>query len=239
MHIVEYNNSSDMIVEFQDNFKTKVHATYRDFKDGEVKNPYHSSVYGVGMIGVKYQSRIGKKNTKEYNTWLNVLKRCFDIKEKERNPTYKDVTCCNDWLCFENFYEWLHSQENFDKWYNGERWHIDKDIIIKGNKVYSPETCCLVPYIVNGLFAKSNAIRGNLPIGVSRFRDGFQAQCKDPLINGTRHLGLYSTPIQAFQAYKKCKEKIIKQVAELEYKVGNITKQCYESMMNYIVEIVD
>lgn len=238
MRITKYNNSSDMFVEFQDEYRAVVHAAYRDFKDGNVKNPYSPNVYG-GKIGIKYPSKLNGKMTKEYNVWIDMLQRCFRKEWKNKNPTYKDVTCCKEWLLYENFYEWLHSQENFDKWSSGEKWALDKDILIKGNKMYSPETCCLVPCIVNGLFTKSNAARGDLPIGVSRFRDRFQAQCKDPFINKTKHLGLYPTSMQAFQVYKEYKEKIIKQVAEIEYKAKNITKQCYESMMNYIVEITD
>lgn len=238
MRIVEYNNSSDMFVEFQDEHKAIVHAAYRDFKDGNIKNPYSPNVYG-GKIGIKYPSKNNGEMTKEYNTWIDMLQRCFDKEYKQKHPTYEDVTCCEEWLLFENFYEWLHSQENFEQWNSGKRWHIDKDIIVKNNKVYSAETCCLVPHIVNGLFAKSDAIRGDLPIGVSRFRDGFQAQCKNPFINGAKRLGLYSSPIQAFQAYKVYKEDLIKEVAKIEYSIKNINKLCYESMMSYVVEIDD
>lgn len=240
MRIVKYNNSSDMIVEFQDEYKAKVHAAYGDFKKGIVKNPYHKEAYGFGMIGIKYSSKVNGKLTKEYNTWLSLLQRCYDEKYKNKHPTYKNVTCCDEWLLYENFYEWLHSQENFDKWLNGKRWAVDKDILVKGNKVYSPETCCLVPHIVNGLFAKSDAKRGNLPIGVSKFRNGFQAQCKDPFAyNKRKHLGVYLTIEAAFYAYKQYKENVVRQVAHIEFDDGNITKQCYESMMNYEVEITD
>ena len=95
-----------------------------------------------------------------------MINRCFYEKIKEEHPTYKNVTCSEEWLLFENFYEWLHLQENFDKWYNEDKWCLDKDILVKGNKIYSPKTCCLVPQNVNTLFTKKNANRGKLPIGV-------------------------------------------------------------------------
>ena len=243
--IIEYNGANDMVVQFQDAYKEKVHTSYRHFLSGDVENPYYPSVYGVGILGAKYPAKINKKMTKEYDTWFQMIRRCFDKKVKDKQPTYKDVTCCEEWLLFENFYEWLHSQPNFDKWYRGrynkERWCLDKDILIKGNKVYSPETCCLVPNNVNVLFTNRKNYRGNLPIGVIRHGNKFCAKCMNPFTDNKsqEYLGDYSTPEEAFQAYKKYKESIIKQVAELEYSKGNITKQCYEAMMNYEVEFTD
>ena len=156
MRIVEYNNASDIIVEFQDEYKTRIHTRYSEFASGSIKNPYYKSVYGVGMVGEKYPIWIDNaKVCKEYNTWKNMLHRCFDSREKKKRPTYQDATCCKEWLLYENFYEWLHSQDNFDKWLIGNKWCLDKDILVKGNKTYSPETCCLVPNRINVLFTKS------------------------------------------------------------------------------------
>ena len=212
----------------------------RIFKWG-IKNPYHPEVYGVGIVGNKYQTTSNHKQTKDYEAWCNVLQRCFDkkIKEKKKYLTYQDVTCCTEWLLFDNFYEWIHSQDNYDKWLNGDKWAIDKDILIKGNKTYGSETCCLVPHNVNGLFLKSNATRGDLPIGVSIHGNGFQARCHNPIVNKEEYLGSYSTPSYAFLAYKKYKENLIKQIAQTEYNKGNITEECYNAMMNYQVEITD
>lgn len=239
MKIVEYKDSRNIIVEFQDRYKAKIHTAYDAFKRGVAKNPYHPSVYGVGMLGVKYPSKVNGKNTKEYITWQNMIKRSFSKKEKEEHPTYKDVTCCKEWLCFENFYEWLHSQKNFQKWFDGYRWDLDKDILIKGNKIYSPETCCLVPNNVNKLFVKRDNARGKMPIGVAKNREGFRAECKNPIKNKIDTSTTYPTIEQAFQEYKVIKENIIKQVAQEEYNKGNITKKCYDAMMKYKVEITD
>lgn len=239
MKIIVYNDANDMIVEFQDEHKAKVHTNYKSFKKGNVRNPFAISVFNVGIVGEKYPTKINRKHIKEYIAWSGMLERCFDKKYKEKRPTYKDVICCNEWLLFENFYEWLHNQENFDKWYNGERWHLDKDILAKGNKIYSPETCVLVPVNVNCLFAKNNTIRNNLPIGVRVSGNKFCAYCQNPFTNKCEYIGTYLTPEEAFQAYKIYKEDIIKRVAQEEYDKGNISKECYEAMMNYKVEITD
>lgn len=228
MKIIVYNNASDIIVEFQDEHKAKIKTEYQHYKSGKVKNPYLPSVFGIGMIGSKYPS-----NTKEYVLWKSMLNRCYYHKIIGKNPTYKDVKCCDEWLLYENFYEWLYSQENFNEWLTNEKWCLDKDIIIKGSKVYSPETCCLVPQYVNNIFVKNKKRRGKLPIGVTKSNDKFGAMFND------KYLGTFNTPEEAFLAYKNAKESYIKQVAQEEYYKWNIAKRCYEAMMNYEVEITD
>lgn len=242
MKIVEYFMASNIFVEFQDNYKAKVHADYKAFKNGGIKNPYYPEVYGHGMVGQKYKAYENGKDVKEYKIWHSMLQRCYDDTTKEKYHYYNNVLCCDDWLLYENFYEWLHKQENFEKWFNGKRWAIDKDILIKGNKIYSPEFCSLVPPNVNSLFTKRQSERGQYPIGVYYNKKEFtyKAQCNNPF-EGNKRIGLgsYKTPIEAFNAYKKYKEHIIKQVAITEYAQGNITERCYEAMMTYEVEITD
>lgn len=239
MRIVEYIDNRNIVVEFQDKYKARVSTSYGNFKRGIVRNPYYPTVCGVGISGNKYQIVENKRPTREYNAWLRMLNRCFDKSVKAKQPTYKDVSICEEWLLFENFYEWLHNQPNFNKWHDEQRWAVDKDIFTKRNKVYSPETCCLVPQNVNCLFLKREAERGAYPIGVRYTNNGFLAVCRNPFLDKAVELGYYSTPERAFQAYKVYKEDIIKQVAKVEYNNGNITKECYEAMMNYEVEITD
>lgn len=240
MKIVEYISSNNIIVEFQDEYKYRVNTIYANFKSGSIKNPYYPSVFGVGITGIKYPRCIDCKNTKEYEAWKQMLRRCFSEREKKRNSAYIEADCCKEWLNYENFYEWLHKQPNFNKWYNGSRWALEKDIIVKKNKLYSPEFCCLVPQNVNCLFLKREAERGKYPIGVQYKNDvGFIATCRNPFLDKAVDLGHYPTSEKAFQAYKIYKESIIKQVAEVEYKTGNITKKCYRAMMDYEVEITD
>ena len=238
MKIIKYNRVDDILVEFQDEYKGIVHTQYKSFVKGNVKNPYYPMMLGVGMLGSKYPSKINDITTKEYQAWKGMIYRCFDEKTKSRNLTYQDAVCCKEWLCFENFYEWLHSQENFEKWDN-DKWTIDKDILVKGNKIYSPETCCLVPNNINALFINKNNYRGDLPIGVKRSHESFIARCSNPITGKREYLGSHSTPFYAFLAYKKYKENLIKQIAQIEFDKGNITEKCYNAMMNYKVEITD
>ena len=239
MKIIEYINSSDITVEFQDEYKAKVKSQYCNFQSGSIKNPYYPSVYGVGIIGNKYSVSVNCIPTKEYAMWMNMLKRCFYKKIKDKQPTYKKAICCNEWLLFDNFYAWLHNQENFEQWKSSNRYALEKDILVKNNKIYSPDTCCIVPQNVNCLFLKRKADRGDLPIGVRRNGKLFSACCHNPFTNKAERLGIYQTIDDAFQAYKRYKEYLIKKVAEIEYESGNITEECYRAMMEYQVEITD
>lgn len=239
MKIVEYNNASDIVIEFQDEYKFRINTIYTNFKRGCIKNPYANSVYGIGIIGAKYQGSFNGIRTKEHTMWRNMIRRCFKESTKTKQPAYKDAICCNEWVLYENFYEWLRSQENFDKWRDGNRWALDKDILIKNNKLYSPKTCCLVPQSVNCLLLKRDALRGDLPLGVKSVGDKFHASCGNPFTRKQEFLGSYETIEEAFYKYKYQREFYIKQVAEIEYNAGNITKPCYEALMNYSIEIND
>ena len=167
MKIILYNNRNDIIVEFQDEYKTKVHTTYQHFKDGTIHNPYQIND-NKGYIG------IGKYNSKDtpvcYNHWSEMLKRCYDPYRinKGNNIIYKDVFVEEDLLCLQNFGKWF--EENYYEVPN-ETMCLDKDILYKGNKIYSKDTMIFVPQRINKLFTKSDKTRGNLPIGVSYKND--------------------------------------------------------------------
>ena len=247
MTVVDYIDCSHIFVMFDDGYNTIIPCRWDAFKDGLIKDPYYPSVVGVGIKGNKYPLTYGNGVcTKEYKLWYLMLLRCYGEKWRSVHPTYKDVTCCDEWLLFDNFYEWLHSQENFKKWLNGGKWSLDKDILIKGNKIYSPETCCLVPEHVNLLFIKNDADRGNLPIGVSysNKKKRYIAKHiykKSQIDNKCVYTNYYyPTPEDAFYlGYKPAKEKYIKQIAQEEFDKGNITEKCYNAMINYEVEITD
>lgn len=179
----------------------------------------------------------------EYEKWSSMFKRCYSESIHKNRPTYIGCFVCEEWKYYKNFYEWMHSQSNFEILeFIGEKYHLDKDIILKNNKIYSPNTCELVPHIVNTLFLSCNSHRGKYPIGVyyATDRHKFKAQCQDVFSGKYKNLGGYTTPEDAFfLGYKPFKEDIIKRVAEQEYSKGTITKKCFDAMMRYQVNITD
>lgn len=167
-----------------------------------------------------------------------MLQRCYDPKYQKKEPTYKGCTVEDCLLNFQCMCKWL--EENYYE-VPGERMCLDKDILCKGNKIYSRDTCIFVPQRINNLFTKRDNARGDCPIGVHLNSSGnYVAQCCDG--NGKRiYLGIYSTKEEAFQVYKEYKEKLIKEVID-SYK-DKITEPYYsrlrEAMYNYKVEIND
>ena len=224
--------SNYIVIEFQDEYKTNLRTSYVNWKNNEFKNPYDKSVLNVACIG-KVKGTENGKVKKSYKTWYSMINRCYNKDFHNIEKTYKDCSVCNEWLCYENFEKWYN--ENYYE-IDGENMHLDKDIIIKGNKVYSPETCCFVPPRINKLFIKNDKIRGDLPIGVShnRSRHNFLVQC----CTKTNRIKKYSKDKnEAFLFYKNIKEKYIKEVAD-EYK-DKIPQKLYEAMYNWKVEITD
>ena len=217
MKIVEYKNSRHIIVEFQDEYKAKVHTQYGTFKNGNIKNPYDKSVFGIGYVG---EGMYNKKDYPHiYSKWYNMLMRCYDPYFINKEPSYADCFVCEDWHNFQNFGKWF--EENIYEC-NNEKMHLDKDILVKGNKIYSPENCVFVTNRINILFIKHDADRGKYPIGVcwDKENNKFKAQCQilDKENNRKQiYLGLYNISEDAFLAYKQYKESYIKQIAD-EYR---------------------
>ncbi|KAF0822653.1 hypothetical protein V7200_03630 [Cytobacillus firmus] len=235
MIVDEYNNSQDIWVRFKDG--NMVNCTWGQFISGNVKNPYDRSVYGVGYVGEgEYKPSVNGKPTEMYKVWAAMLQRCYSHKFKEKHPTYKDCTVIDEWSNFQSFAKWY--DENFYE-IEGQRIHLDKDILIKGNKLYSPDTCVFVPQSINSLFVKRDKLRGNLPIGVktcSRYANKYEVRCCNN--EGKRiYIGRFDTPEDGFQAYKAYKEQLIKDIAE-EYKEC-IPHTLYSAMITYTVEVTD
>lgn len=234
MIIEKYTKADDIWVRFTE-YNNLVHTTYRLFSKGTVQNKYDRTLYGVGFIGEGYFNTYENgESSFRYKTWQGMFVRCYSEKSKYKSPTYKDCLVVEDWHNFQNFAKWY--DENYYELEN-EVMCLDKDILKKGNKIYSPDTCVFVPRFINNLFIKSNSIRGDYPIGVTYDKRSkrFNSQCKNR--SGKHHIGTYNTPEEAFVAYKIFKEKLIKQIAN-KYR-DEVPKKLYDALVNYEVEIND
>lgn len=202
IEIIEYFGALNCTIKFNNGLVIR-NIIYDSIKTGNVKNPYHKSVYDIGCIGEGlYTSKVDGKTTNYYSVWCGLIKRGYSKNFKLKHPTYKDVTVCDEWYNFQNFAKWF--EENYNPEIM-EGWHLDKDILTKGNKVYSPETCCFVPQEINKIFTKTNAKRGDYPIGVrqDKIRENFLSFVqtnKRPI-----YLGTFDTLEEAFQVYKTAK----------------------------------
>lgn len=172
-------------------------------------------VYGVGINDADYpphKRENGKITTCNfYSVWTGMIKRCYCNKFHQIQPTYIGCTVSDEWLTFSNFKNWMEKQD-----WKGKQ--LDKDILVKGNKTYSPETCVFVDKITNGFTVDQVSSRGAYPVGVhlhkqtGRFRSG----CRNPFSKNDKHLGLFKSPEEAHQAWRKRKHELALQLADLQ-----------------------
>ena len=236
VEIVECKSFKEVLIKFleEDNLTKWVSA--KEILNGRIKNPYHRGVRGVGFFGagpfVSKMKEDSKKSTKEYVHWSSMLTRCYTEEYQLRFPTYIGCLVDEQWHNYQEFAEWCQWQVGFDSGYV-----LDKDILVKGNKVYSPETCAFIPAELNNLVVTQVKLGKGVPAGIS-FQNGCQKYIVSCAIDGkNKNLGRYKCPQQAFAVYKEFKENLVRERAE-KYK-DNLDYRAYHAFMNFKVsEIV-
>lgn len=193
-----------------------------------IKDRLSSSSYG-GVVGEsKYKKGTDPFINEIIRSWSSVLSRCHN---KRRYPNYSDVTVCSEWLMLENFGDWFSENHPYKSVYSSNACIdlcLDKDFVVYNNKVYSPKSCCFLPYDLNvSLNYRNNRIRDDLPTGVSYFKKDNNYRAR--LSGWTKY---NKDPIVCFGFYKERKEMEVKEAAALYYFNGIITEQVYENFMN-------
>lgn len=162
-------------------------------------------IFGVGINDAGYTVLSKKKGVKIsyckfYQTWINMLQRCYSEKRHIRNPSYIGCHMAKDWHRFSVFKEWMESQD-----WQGK--HLDKDILFPGNKLYSAETCVFISGRLNKFLCDAGAIRGQWPIGVcwAKREEKFLARCCDPSDGRHLFLGYFDCPTRAHEAWRRAK----------------------------------
>ncbi|HSE99828.1 MAG TPA: hypothetical protein VLA48_02940 [Nitrososphaeraceae archaeon] len=146
VEIIEQISAKNMKIKFLEDGTILENKKYGSIIRGCVKNPCKREYYGVGYIGIgKYTHG---NSLKAMKTWQNMMQRCYDIKYHEKYPTYREVTVCEEWKCFQNFAEWFENNYR-PEFMKG--WCLDKDLFSKDIKIYSPFSSCFLPQIINKL----------------------------------------------------------------------------------------
>ena len=182
-------------------------------------------VYGIGVNDLGYKTQVyeyvtengGKRirklvsRCKYYEVWRNMLERCYSEKHLESRPTYIGTSVCREWVYASEFKKWMEQQD----W---EGKCLDKDIIVPGSKLYSPETCAFVLNATNSFVTARAASRGEYPIGVTLCKSTgrYKASCKNPFSRENEHLGYFSTTEEAHEAWRKRKHELAQLVANTE-----------------------
>lgn len=224
--IISYRTARSIDIKFEDGY-IKKDIQYSHFKRGVTTNPYYRSVYGVGYLGNTDTKDEKYKTKKSYKVWSHMLERCYDPKCKSYNVYGGNGVKVSE--CFKCY-------EYFERWYNnnyyeikGETIELDKDILIKNNKIYSPCTCLLVPKKINCLF-RGYKKDNYLPRGVSYVKSSKMYKAQICLLNGTdKPLGNYKTIKEAEESYNKARRELILEVADM-YK-DKIPQKLYDRLI--------
>ena len=166
-------------------------------------------VYGVGTKGSESTVGADGKELKSCSKWKQMLRRCYSP-SKNQKSVYKGCYVSDDWKIFSNFKRWF--DENYKEGYE-----LDKDILIKGNKEYSSNSCIFVPVQVNKFFASTVSKKSDLPTGVTKRGKRFLSRIDERFEDGSRKsiiIGNFDTPEKASSANKEEKYRIAKDLAD-------------------------
>jgi hypothetical protein len=163
-------------------------------------NKRNRLVYGVGINDYPYPVYADGKNIPEYTAWKGMLERCYYPKFQKKYPTYMGCSVADEWKYFSNFIEWLHDNE-----YQAAYHNLDKDLLIPGNKVYSPDTCLLVTSYINTLLIDCGAARGEFPQGVHFHKATGKYQAQLNRFGKKKYLGRFNSPEAAAVVYNLAK----------------------------------
>ena len=182
-------------------------------------------VYGVGVNDLGYRTHVYEYVTEDggervqkpvfkckyYTVWKSMLERCYSNKYLESYPSYIGTSVCSEWLSATAFKKWMEKQD-----WQGKC--LDKDIVVPKSKLYSPETCAFVLATTNTFVIASDASRGDYPVGVylCKRTGKYRARCNNPFSGKQEHLGLFSTPEEAHEVWRKRKHDLAQRVATRE-----------------------
>ena len=141
-----------------------------------------------------------------------------------KDPCY--IGCSNTFESFQEFASWYVQQFGAK-----DDWQLDKDLLVPGNKVYSPDTCVLLPSNVNTALQHGKLKSGGLPGGVTPYKDKYRA--RHSLFGKENHLGYFFDVRHAFAAYASAKSSYIRQLAEI-YR-SRLDPRAYAALLRYQV----
>ena len=230
--VLEYNNTKDVTIKFLNTGNIRKAEVYT-IKKGEVRDNEAFPVYKVGVMDIPKELNKVVGTPKEYSVWNAMKQRCYNENTRKANESYKNVEISDYFKYYSNFKTWCSNQIGF----NIEGFELDKDILVKGNRMYSEHTCCFVPKEINTVLVYRRKNRGTYPVGVS-YKKQTRKYLSQISKNGeVIHLGYFNTPEEAFYVYKREKEKYIKEIAE-KWK-DKIDPRVYDALMKWEINIDD
>ena len=208
--VIEKLNKQRCKIKFLDEFEYEKEVSNQSITIGDIRNPYYKSVRGVGYIGIgEYNSK--SMGGKIYNAWTGVLDRCYSEKWKLKYPTYRFTTVCKEWLNFQNFAEWYY--KNYPHHIKDIKFELDKDLKQLGisNKIYSPQTCVIIPKRVNGFMVNVQSSNKSGHAGIFKLKhrkNRWVVSVSDRTTKNSKKLGMFNNIEDAIKCYNEYREKM-------------------------------
>lgn len=233
--IVEYEGAFEVTVKFV-GYDNLVKCTLGWLKLGGVANPMHPSVYGVGYMGI---GAFTSRDKRLYSLWVTMLKRVYCPKYHKTQPAYKGTSVCEEWWDFQNFAKWCMNQIHFNsKDERGKSYQLDKDLLVKGNRAYSPDTCCFIPQEINSsIIVHYSDVSKDKVVGIFKHKVTKRYRVFSSVVGGSRvHIGYFKTQEEAIEVYKR--SKITHNKALAEKWEGKIDDVAYIALLNRKIEVL-
>jgi len=238
--IMEIVNSDKITIRFNDEFMYERVVSATDVRSGRIKNPFYGKVFGIGYLGVgKHKSKLGPtsqgyQNTPEYNSWINMLSRCYYDKYTNRdtgNRPYDNTIVSKEWHNFQTFAEWyLKESDRISSIKNGVVLALDKDLLGSVSKMYSPNTCCLIPRCINSEIRDNTKKLVNGELSTLRLMlNG--VYCLRLAVNGKSFQIKRPTALDCVNYYIDARENNVRNLAEEHKQL--LTPKVYAALINY------
>ena len=227
--IIDYLDSSKILVEFLDENRFRRYFEARDIREGVFKNPFLPTVSKVAYLGDGiHKTRTNGKPCRIHKVWSGMFTRCYYDLGGERYKSYRDCEVHKDWHNFQNFADWYKMQKFYDKGYD-----LDKDILVKGNRLYSAETCCLVPPSLNNSVGLRHNPKGKYAAGVRLDRRSGKFNSSISKFGKEYHLGVWDNESEASVAYLSAKKEYMRELAMI-YK-DKVSDKVFNALFNWEV----
>lgn len=196
----------------------------------EKRGSVRGTIHGIGVNDAPYQTTIKVGGIKYmcpyFLRWKFMMDRCYSKQWVTKHPTYATCYVAPVWHSFMAFKAWMTTQDWKDK-------QLDKDLLSRGTKRYSPETCLFVSRQVNSLFNERENAQGNLPLGIYGRNGKYEVGVSRGL--GKRSwVGAYATVPEAIDAYVQAKAEVTAQVVRQE--PDPTVKEAIEKYSKYFTE---
>lgn len=178
-------------------------------------------IYGVGVNDSPYPTEpdktvngrtINSRKCPYFVLWKGILRRCYTSSVNE-NPTYIGCTVDERWHSFMAFKTWMENQKQHVLWLEESdlpvkerkiKFQLDKDLLGNG-KLYSPDTCVLIPSTLNSVLSHQRDSTKNLPLGVGWVASRLKYRSYIMIDNKYKSLGYYENVSVAHKAWQNAK----------------------------------